>query len=123
MTATPSTSTLSKHELTDEECDVLTDIFELAEAHSYECREKKRAVREAIASDPQPWNTTDLIGEHTYAVAHLHAAIAQAALARVPILAPLDASDGAIADLKGTKLEEFLRPIFDEAGIGDSFVP
>jgi len=123
MTVSTATRTSgADHELTDAECDVLTDIFELAQRHSHECLEKERAFRDAIASIPLPWNWTDLLNEYTYAVAHLHAAIALAALARVPILAPLEDRAGEIAALTGAQLEQFLRPIFDEAGIGDSFV-
>jgi hypothetical protein len=113
---------IAKRELSDAECDVLTDIFELAEAHSYECLEKGRALRDAIAASPQPWDWTDFFNEYTYAVAHVHTTITRAAVARVAILAPLDQSVGNLLDLKGGQLERFLRPIFDEAGIGDSFV-
>jgi hypothetical protein len=122
MTASIAT-TLAKHELTDVERQVVYDIFTIARYHSRECQANLKELREA--EELEAGVDSDDFGNYLWAVGHLHAAIAPAAVALVPILAPLDRSDGARIALldpgREKDLERFLRPIFEQAGLADDF--
>jgi hypothetical protein len=124
MTAS-SPTTLAKHELTDTEHDVLDDIFRLAVDRSMECQTARAALLRQGASDDGK-SGTDELGAFELAVTRLCARIAQAAIARVPILAPLHLSNGALIGLsnpdEAENLDRFLRPIFVEAGVLEDYL-
>lgn len=119
----PAVEPIAKHELSETERYVMYDLFTLAAETSRECQDTEQALRDAIAADPT--NYSDQLGEYVTALTKLHAAIAPAALARVPILAPISRSDGSRIELldpgRERDLERFLRPIFEDAGIGGEF--
>jgi hypothetical protein len=119
-----SAGEIGKHQLSDTERDVMYDLFTLAHATDPDCQARERALRDAIASDPT--NYADELLAYVMALTRLHAAIAPAGLSRVPILAPIDRSDGARLELldrgREKDLERFLRPLFREAGIDDPFI-
>lgn len=120
MTASPSTTTLAKHELDPDERDTLQDIFTIARSHSRDVREKERELRAAVADGSHLW--TDALNTYDMATDDLVAAIAPAALERLAVLAPLNRSDGRILLLEGDALRRWLLPLFEEAGIADDFV-
>jgi hypothetical protein len=113
-----------KHELREAERDVMYDLLTLAHATDRECQVREKVLSDAIAADPT--NYSDELGAYVMALTKLHAAIAPAALARMPILAPLARKDGALIELldleREEDLERFLRPLFNDAGIQDPFL-
>lgn len=114
---------MAKHALSDTERAVMYDLLTLAHATDPDCRVREQVLRDAIAADPT--NYSDELGAYVMALTELHAAISPAALARLPILAPLDRKDGARIELLGRErqkdLERFLGPLFKEAGLADPF--
>lgn len=124
-TTTPAIERAAR-ELTDAERVTLIDIFTIAQRHDPECREKEQELLAAIAAAPKNWNDDGILTEYEAVIRNLCATIAPAAIARLEILAPLHKSDGRILDLldrgREKDLARFLRPILDEAGIGDDFV-
>jgi hypothetical protein len=65
----------------------------------------------------------DVVNDYRYQVVDLCARLAPIALKHMPprIFAAALADSGAIQSLSDADLEEFMRPIFKEAGLGDRF--
>jgi len=64
------------------------------------------------------------LNDYVYSAIQLAAALAPAAMRRVPLVpafAETVAGSGKIESLSGDELEAFMRPIFEEAGIGPRF--
>jgi hypothetical protein len=107
----------------------LDDIFTIAIAHDIVCQEAEDALFRLVGyrgpEKTAPIDTgdfEDLEGAYRWAMIELCATVARAAISRLEILAPFKMSeDGSIADLQGDALDRFLRPIFEESGIGDRF--
>jgi len=132
MTATPSATTLPADTLSAE-AKTLDEIFELASWHDRKCIATRKTIQDRL----QLRGGGDVIqidriqaeielADYAYARFELCGAIARAALARVPVLAPFGrsmAEHGLFGELFGEELDRFLRPIFEESGIGDRFVP
>jgi len=125
LAAAPGAARIVPIQLDDTEREVVYDIFTIARYHSRECQEKLQQLRSQMATDPDALTDSDEFGNYLWAVGHLYAALAPAAVSLVPILAPIDKSDGARIELldrgRENDLERFMRPIFDEAGIAEDF--
>jgi len=86
-----------------------------------DAREKRRELTAALRLGKEAFD--ELIA-YDHAIANLFASIASAALLRSAIIGPLVDHSGKILLMRGDDLTRFLRPIFEEAGIGeDSFPP
>lgn len=110
---------------------ILEDIFMHAAAHSRTCdssseraqrflRQRDPELPDRIALDPrQVVEFSEGIGYLEMAIRDLCAKIAPAAVERARLLANInpDPDQQAIFDLEGERLDNFLRPIFAEAGI------
>ena len=114
---------------------ILEDIFMHASAHSRTCESMSERVRQflrprAADSDrvtldpPQIVELSDGIGRLEMAVRDLCAKIAPAAVERARLLANVypDPDQQLIFDLEGERLDNFLRPLFAEAGIASDLL-
>jgi hypothetical protein len=115
MNATIATG---EHALTENDRSTLSDIFTIAETHSRECTVAEHAYLKALKADPL---ASDHRGAWIAAIRKVHGAIADVALARVRAFGGIDL-DAIRLTLEGGALEMFLRPLFEEAGIGDDFI-
>jgi hypothetical protein len=146
MTASPTT-TLTNREAIEAEVDrviegaaaaggdfvptpatqVLDSILSVAMSHDTLCQfYENELYREMGLSGGRP--STNLgdseLNAYVYHVIELCAILTPAAQRRVPSLAVFAeavAGTGAIESLQGAALEEFMRPIFEESGIGNRF--
>jgi hypothetical protein len=113
---------------------VLEEIFDLAMWHDRRCVAARAAVQRRLhltANGPNDNPVVDRVqieeelNELHYARIEVAAVIAVAALGRVQVLAPFlrgMRDRGTYSELQGAELEAFLRPIFEESGIGDRWV-
>jgi hypothetical protein len=111
---------------------MLDAIFSVAVSHDRHCQKLEDALYRAVALRGSTKRTAtvdshemeDLIGDLRWATVDLCAAIAEAAVRRVLGTRPLDrriSDTGLIEELHPADLEQFMRPIFEESGIGDRF--
>jgi len=108
---------------------LLDAIFTIAARHDKVCQMYDRAAYAyygITADSPSPPHIDDApLNDLRYKVIELCATIAEAALSRLPALEPFGiqlVDSGLIVELTGDELEAFLRPIFEDSGIGDRFV-
>ncbi len=109
---------LAGRDATTDEQKVLDNIFDVSISHDRLC-----ALAEMKLSNNR--DDEDLIPEYRQAITRLCAIIAAAATKRIPmskVFSKPFVSTGAIWELKDDELDAFLRPIFEESGIGYRFV-
>ena len=97
---------------------VLDAILSVAVAHDRVCQYARTNVEHGASR-----HLEDRVGDYRWAVVELCAILAPAALRHVPEPAYAKAIgfDGTIEGLAGDDLDEFMRPIFREAGIEHRF--
>ncbi len=106
---------------------LLGAVLAAAASHDLESVRTQAALRETL-EDRSPALPTDigmLLDDHRRALTGLCAALEPAARSRVEELAPFAkqlTETAAIAALDDQGLNEFMRPIFEEAGLADRFV-
>ena len=118
----------------DSEANVLSGETGLVEAvlntathHDSECLEAENNLRRAFkarSADRQD-DLDNLLNDWRDAITELGAALAPAARARTQQLVPFARqliTTGAIEAMDEQGLDSFMRPIFDDAGIGERFV-
>lgn len=132
MITHPPAPTLAKP-LSDNERRVLEDVFSHVVSHDREVQTRYRTITETL--DPGEGKSTrsvtlkpldavqlsDLVVELMGEISDLCAATAPAALERARMLGILPASE-AVHNLSIADASDFVRPIFEEAGIADRFV-
>ncbi len=119
---------------TSSQAKLLDEIFSLAIAHDTKCQRAeddfyryvgyRGNARRGTATTIDSGNFEDLEGPYRSAIVELCATIAAAALRRVSAFAGLEdelVDRLVVTELTGDKLEEFLRPIFEESGVGERF--
>lgn len=102
---------------------ILDAIFSIAVAHDTRCQRARHELEwQAARLDDSEFE--DFEARYRFAMIELCAAVTAASLRRVTTLHPFAkkaVETGMLAELMGDPLEEFLRPIFEESGIGDRF--
>lgn len=109
------------------EARVLDSILSVAISHDTVVQhyEDRLEAQLGLRGDRQPFQDDDSrVNDHAYAVVELCASLAAAALRRVPTtpaFTEIISTSDAIGSLQGEDLEGFMRPIFEESGIGERF--
>jgi len=105
---------------------LLDAIFTIGARHDKDCQMYDRAAYAYYGITAGSAGVDDApLNDLRYKVIELCATIAEAALSRLPALEPFGiqlVDSGLIVELTGDELEAFLRPIFEDSGIGDRFV-
>jgi len=105
---------------------VLDAILSVAESHDRVCQYMEDKLRRDLGirggAHGQPHDDAEL-NALLFSVIELCAILAPAAMRRIPapVFAKAVAVDGTIEELQGDELEAFMRPIFEESGIGSRF--
>ena len=121
MTASTATS-VRESALSEAERDVLGEVLNKATSRSRRVIEKRQELRAAIALGRAYDDYSDEWNAFTWEVANLCAALSLSALERARTIATLHRSGEEVIALHGADLDRFLRPIFEDAGVGDDFV-
>jgi hypothetical protein len=135
MTVSPAT-TLAKDELAEipSEANLLGAIFSIAIAHDATCQRTEDAFyryvgyrdarRRGSETTIDSGTFEDLEGAYRRAIVETCASVAAASVRRLSVLGAFAdglVNRGLVTELTGPELEKFLRPIFEESGIGDRF--
>ncbi len=126
MNTPPSPTTLRTEPLTEDEREVLSDLFTLAQRHDLLVEKAWRALSDALINvrgrTANPLQIEIKLRDWEGKLTELHATIARAALEHGALYGPFDPGHrGALIELQGDELETTIKPIFDESGIGDRF--
>jgi len=104
---------------------VLDAIFCVAASHDTLTQYYEDKVYQQMGLHGEPSGRMDdsALNDYLYTAIELCAAIAPAAIRRIPapVFAKAVARSGEIQALQGQELESFLRPIFEESDLGDRF--
>lgn len=109
------------------ETQVLDSIFSVAASHDTVCQYAESRIYKQLGLDgqklPKKRGDDSELNDYVYSVIGLCAILAPAAMRRIPapVFAKAIAGSGEIESLKGAELDAFLRPIFEESGIGERF--
>ena len=103
-----------------DEARVLDAILSVATSHDTVCQYNENRIYKQLG---QADRDDSALNDYIYGVIELCAILAPAALRRVParVFARATADNGEIQALNGAELEAFMRPIFEESGIGERF--
>ena len=106
---------------------VLDAILSVAESHDRVCQYLENKLHRELGIrggglHGQPHDDAEL-NAYLSSVIELCAILTPAAMRRIPapVFAKAVAFDGTIEELQGDELEAFMRPIFEESGIGSRF--
>ena len=105
---------------------VLDAILSVAVSHDRVCQYMEDKLRRELGirggAHGRPHDDAEL-NDLLFSVIELCAILAPAAMRRIPapVFAKAVAFDGTIEELQGDELEAFMRPIFEESGIGSRF--
>ncbi len=112
------------HKLPTPEAMLLDDILTTAFHHDKICQKLEHGLAVMLASKPADYRAIDVAGYIRMATIDLCIQLHDAARRRMASLGffAQEIIDGnAIADLRCERLDEFMRPIFDESGIGERY--
>ena len=98
---------------------VLDSILSVAVSHDTVCQYAESRMYKQLGLD----GDDSRLNDYLYSAVTLCAILAPAAMRRVPapVYAKAIARSGEIESLNGDELDAFMRPIFEEAGIGERF--
>lgn len=105
---------------------ILEAILSVATSHDRVCQHTEDKLHRKLGirgDEHSPRHGDDALNAHLYSVIELCAILAPAAMRRIPapIFAKAVAFNGTIEELQGDELNAFMRPIFEESGIGPRF--
>ena len=102
------------------EARVLDAILSVAMSHDTVCQYHESRMYKQLGQGDRD---DSALNDYVYGVIELCAILAPAALRRIParVFAKATADNGEIQSLRGAELESFMRPIFEESGIGERF--
>jgi hypothetical protein len=134
MTVSPA-NTLAEHEFPEvpDQAKLLDSIFSAAIDHDKKCQRTEDDFYRMAGYRGGPYHNEtlvdsrrfeDLEGKHRWAMVEVCATIAAAALRRVSAIGPFAreiVDHGLLHELGADQFSEFMRPIFEESGIGERF--